>query len=163
MRTLAKMVSEITKDQMKDMEDRVKDKIDGIHEAVTKISKNAADIKAETESVRRDMVNTDNARAEQTNTLHTSMMAQMSAMFTSMKDENKKDRARTRQDMAKVVRDSDSTREASKAKRSRKSPGASPSESNGDPKTPREDGLNDIREDSDAEMADSASSKPPDT
>ena len=55
MRTLAKMVSEITKDQMKDMEDRVEDKFDGIHEAVTKISKNAAEMKAETESVRRDM------------------------------------------------------------------------------------------------------------
>ena len=131
---------------------------------MTKISKNAAEMKAETESVRRDMVNTDKARAEQTNTLHTSMMAQMSAMFSSMKDENKKDRARTRQDMAKVVRDSDSSREGGKAKRSRKSPCASPSGS-GDstPKTPLEDGLNDIREDSDAEMADSASSKPPET
>ena len=95
------------------------------------------------------------------------MMSQMSAMFTSMKEENKKGRARARQDMAKAAKDSDPHRDGSKAKRSRKSPSSSPTGS-GDitPKTPRDtdEVLDDIVEgDSDAEMAEPASSKPPET
>ena len=62
MRTLAKMVSEITKDQIRDMEDRVDEKFEGLNEAVSRISKNASELKAETESVRRDMVIIDKAR-----------------------------------------------------------------------------------------------------